>query len=422
MTVYEIRAERARLHREAHALIDRADEENRGLEDDEREQVDKMLEEIRHLGRRLELAQVGDELDIRDAAVAAPYQTPLEPTYDDDDGETRALGPSESVRSFVARRGWADPTELGDLQLGQYLRSMVVGPRTDIERRALSEGTDSAGGFTVPTILAGDLIDLLRARATVFQAGARTVPLESDKHDIARLASDPVAAWRAENAAVAESDPTFDRVRFEPKSLAVVVRASRELIQDSLNLEAALTRAFTNAFALEVDRVALVGAGSGSEPTGIANATGITEVDLGTDGAAITDYSSVLDMLQALEAANVDTSRLAAIMAPRTARTIAGFADTTGQPLQRPPALERLRTLTTSQVPIDQTQGTSSDASSIYMGDFRAVMVGVRLELQIEVLKERYADNLQFGFLAFGRWDIQFEHAASLGRIVGIVP
>ena len=47
--------------------------------------------------------------------------------------------------------------EYGDLSLGHYLRSMALGGQTDQERRALAEGTDSAGGYTVPTVLSASL-------------------------------------------------------------------------------------------------------------------------------------------------------------------------------------------------------------------------------------------------------------------------
>jgi len=60
---------------------------------------------------------------------------------------------------------------------------------TDVEKRALSEGVDSAGGFLTPEILASRLIDRVRNAGKVFAAGATTVPLESDTVAFARLVS-----------------------------------------------------------------------------------------------------------------------------------------------------------------------------------------------------------------------------------------
>ena len=201
----------------------------------------------------------------------------------------------------------------------------------------------------------------------------------------------------------------------------MVVRASRELIEYSLNVEEALETALARSFASELDRVALVGSGSGSEPTGIRNTSGVTEVSMGTNGAAITDYTEVLDLLRDLRAANAPEPG-SAILAPRTMRTIDGFADTTGQPLQRPPALASNAFRPTSQVPIDETQGTATDASTLFFGDWAQVWLGVRTSFRLEVLRERYADNLQLGFLAYVRADVALAQAAAMGRLIGIVP
>jgi hypothetical protein len=139
---------------------------------------------------------------------------------------------------------------------------MITGPRNELERRALSEGTDSAGGFTVPDILMARWIDRLRTALVIVRAGAVTVPLTSDSVKIARLLADPTAAWRSENAAVAESDPTFEAVTFAPKSLDVFTKVSRELLEDSVNITEMLETAFVRSFAVEVDRVCLYGTGT----------------------------------------------------------------------------------------------------------------------------------------------------------------
>jgi HK97 family phage major capsid protein len=73
-------------------------------------------------------------------------------------------------------------------------------------------------------------------------------------------------------------------------------------------------------------------------------------------------------------------------------------------------------------MPVDETHGTATDASAIVMGDFRELWLGIRLQLRIEVLKERYADNLQMGFLAWLRADIQLAHPESFAKITGIIP
>lgn len=316
-----------------------------------------------------------------------------------------------------SRRG-----EYDGLSFGRILRALATGCDNDLERRALSEGTDSAGGYTVPDILSTTLIDRMRAKSRVMQAGAGMVPLSSDKHSFAKLLTDPTAGWRAENAAVAESDPTFGTVAFLPKSLAVLTKVSQELLEDSVNIEQAINTSLAEALANEVDRVALLGSGASNQPTGMANMSGgINEHSMGTNGAAISDFTDVLDAVQLMQDDNAGGVS-GMIMAPRTHRVFAGLADTTGQPLRRPFTLENIPFLETTQVPVDQTQGTATDASSIYLGDFSDLIIGMRSRLRVEILKERYADTLQIGFLVHMRLDIQAWREQSLCRIVGIIP
>jgi HK97 family phage major capsid protein len=73
-------------------------------------------------------------------------------------------------------------------------------------------------------------------------------------------------------------------------------------------------------------------------------------------------------------------------------------------------------------MPTDQEQGASGAVcSSIVAGTFSEVLIGVRSELRIEVLRETYAGNLQFGFLCYGRFDIGVARPKRFGKLIGIL-
>lgn len=312
----------------------------------------------------------------------------------------------------------ARPTNFG---FGQFVKAMVTGTDRSEIRAALSEGTDSAGGYTVPNYLSAQLIDAMRAKTVVIQAGAMTVPLETQETTIARLASDPQASWRLENADVAESDPTFEAVTFTARSLACLVKVSRELLEDSLNLDSAMNNAFAQSLARSTDLAALFGSGTAPEPRGVFSTTNVNEVSMGTNGAQLTDWSKLLDALLELQMDNA-ADPTAMVMAPRTWRTIEGFVDTTGQPLRAPASIERIPRMTTTQVPVNQTQGTATNASPIIVGDFSQMMLGIRSGLRVEVLRERFADKMQYAFLAHLRFDVQIAQPKAFAKIVGIKP
>jgi len=355
------------------------------------------------------------------------------------DGETRSgnRGQATGVEIWKDREGRDVPVisrgakvaavakngrEFEGLTLGSFLRACVRGPKNEMERRALSEGTDSAGGFSTPSNLLPQVIDALRAQSVAFRAGARTIMLSSDSTTIVRLATSPTATWTAENASISDNTPTFEGVTFVPEKMISLIKSSRELIEDSLNIEDAMSTAFAGQFAATLDLAILNGTGSSNQPTGITVASNVNSVSMGTNGAEITSYDEIIDGIQLILEDGYNGDMTGIVMAPRTWGTIAKFADSTNQPLRKPPAIENIPSYQTSNMPIDETQGTSSDASTIIVGDFTQVLVGMRSGLQIDVLKERFADNDQFGFLARMRVDVVLAHPQAFAKIIGIVP
>jgi HK97 family phage major capsid protein len=322
-----------------------------------------------------------------------------------------------ALRNDQSVRTWAQPKcdrAYDQLGLGRYLRSMIVGPKTEIEGRALAEGTDSAGGFTVPTALSTELIDRLRAASVINRAGARTIPLTSDVNVIAKLASDPQPAFRVENAAVSESDPTFSSITLTPRSIAMKTLISRELFEDSLNLESELPRILSEALAKEIDRVCLLGSGTSPEPRGVANVSGIGTTAL---GGALTSYSPLIAAETAILTSNAGP--VSAIIAhPREMCDLASLVDTTGQSLRRPEALAGIPLLSTTAIPIDG--GAGSNESTIFVGNFNHLLIGVRSGIRVEILRELYAGTHQYGLIAHARFDVAVEHAAAFHTITGV--
>lgn len=333
--------------------------------------------------------------------------------------------------------------DYGGATLGGVVRAMITGPRNDGERRALAEGSSGAGGVTVPTPLAREFIDMLRARTVCIAAGARTVPMDSATLKLARVTGDVPAGWRSENAAVATGDPTFDAVTLTAQSLAGTVTVSRELLQDSVNIDAILAQEFAKKLAVVLDAACLVGSGSAPTPRGLASITGVTQVSMGTNGAALTNYSPLLDLRRDLDIANANPPT-AWLMHPRTARVLAGLTDTGGQPLRPPtwlydsgvfsgtlpnhfnseyaPKAPLVTWTTTTGIPITQTQGSASNASSVYAGDFTQMLIGVREEFHLEVVPQLYAANGQVAIIAHMRADMAVTNAAQFGRLIGIIP
>ena len=308
-----------------------------------------------------------------------------------------------------------------DISFGGFLRALYLGPQSDTERRAMGEASIGTGGAMVPTPLAAGIIDLLRANSVAFRAGARTVPMDAQTLKFARLIADPVGSWRAEGSAIAADQPAMDQVTLNARSWALITRVSRELLDDGQNTDAVLRQVFARTAALALDRAILFGTGAANQPLGIANTPGIQLLSMGTNGSAITGYAKILDAVAALELANAGNIT-AMVHSPRTARAINGLVNTLGDPMEPPVRLAGVPMLATTSCSVTETQGTSTNASSIILGDFSEVFVGLRTSLQISVLQEKFADTGEVGFVSWLRADVLLSRPAAMARITGVTP
>ncbi len=428
----ELQRKRLSLHDEARAIFAQI------------EAADPAAAEFRDLEARHDAAmraidQVNLDIDEEELRAGSPDATREAREARRPGGQIVVSATDEGGSSFdlADRSGWVDErgsavrvlgradrfaeTSGEGIALGDALRAMVTGARTDFERRAMSTGVDSAGGYTVPAELSRQFIDRMRARSVVNQAGARTVPMSSSTLAIAKLTGDPAVAWRAENGAVAESDPTFGRVQFEAKSLSCIVKVSRELFADTVNAGAMIEQALVAAAALELDRAAIYGDGTNDSPTGVINTAGINEVSMGTNGAALTGYNPLLDAIYELELDNVERVT-AGIMHPRTGLALAKLVDGNGNPLVEPRMSADVPRLKTTAAPINETQGTATNCSSVVYGDYRHLLIGMREDIGIRLLSEVFAGHGQIAMLLHMRADIQLSWASAFTRLKGIKP
>lgn len=330
--------------------------------------------------------------------------------------ELRVLAPNEPL----ARARPADQARQGDITVGTVLAGIIFGPKNDRQRNALTSTTPSEGGYTVPEWVVQEYIDKLRAATRFVQAGARTVPINGITRMV-KLTGDPTAGWRGENDDFAEGDPTFGAITLTPKSLGTIVKVPYELLADSVNIEDILQDALIKAMSVKLDQACLFGSGSGDEPLGLYNASGINTVSMGTNGATPTNYDDLIDAIYEIENAN-GTPPTAAIWSPRTAKTYRKLKDSTGQPLMMPQALENLPLLGTKSVPDNLTQGTATTCSTILLGDYSQAMIGLREGLTLMRLNERYAEKGQVAFMARMRADVAFAQPACFTRIIGVKP
>jgi len=298
--------------------------------------------------------------------------------------------------------------------IGQHLAGQPY------EQREMGSVLPSAGGITIGGPAVMNTLDAIRNRSAVVRAGALTVPLPAGGSRYPRVVSDPTPAWRAEGAAITESEGVFDSISLRAYSLAALVRVNNELLDDAPTFAATLDQQLAAALALELDRVALYGIGT-SEPLGLRICPGVQEVSMAADGAEMDGWDKALDLMLEIEEANGTPTT--AIMAPRTKIKLAKLMNVMADQMRPPEEWVNLRRLTSNQVRTNEVQGASSAASTLFMGDFSHMAFAIRQDIMIEasrVAGDAFSKN-QTLVRATLRADVAIFRPAMFGRLVGVL-
>ena len=407
LKITEAQSKRHALIAQAKALNTKAEAEKRDMTADEKDQFTGLMNEVDVMALRINDMPHG-HIEI---PIGGGYRGDIK------SGEVRTLTNGQRFADTVK----SNPEDR-DLSLGKFFRGMVSGDWSGAssEQRAMAEGTVAGGGIMVPTFLSASVIDAARNAACIMRAGAQTIPMDSSTLKMARVASGPTAAWRAESAAIPTSDLAFEAVTFTAHTLGALCKLSIELFEDAANADAVIIRALGQALGLELDRAALRGLGSSDEPTGILHTANVqtTAVD------AVVSHGVFSQAIQKIALENGMAN--AAIFSPRTAGDLDRLVDLEGRPLQPFPSFLSLNKFATNQIPSNLGVGTNE--SEIYVGDFTQCLVGMRTQLVVEASREAgngtgsAFSNMEVWIRAYLRADIQLARPKHFCTLTGIKP
>lgn len=317
-----------------------------------------------------------------------------------------------------------------NVSVGKILRAKILGNYENLneaETKAAGEGIGSLGGWLVDSSVSSQIIDLARNQSCVMRAGAYTMKMPTAEMRLVKISADPSAYWRSEHSAITESDWTLSPINLKAVTLGVLVRASIELLEDAPNSGEQLSASMSKAIALEMDRVALLGAGT-TEPRGIDNCSGISTISMGANGAALTNYDELSNAIE--DVADNNGLAGAIIMAPRTFFAYDRLkAATTNNRLEMPLSVQEIKdagkVYHTNQIGITDTQGTATTASKVFVGDFKNILYGIRKNLEIEFTKSGGTGTfaqIEALIRARIRLDIAVLRENHFTRIVGVIP
>jgi HK97 family phage major capsid protein len=273
-------------------------------------------------------------------------------------------------------------------------------------RNAQSTGTNSEGGFLVPTDFATALIEEMKAFggvrsvANTLQTGSGN-PMQMPTVDETNNEGELVA----ENAPVTSQDiafgaKTLSAYKFSSKAVAVPF----ELLQDNnVNLEAYIRSALAMRIARVTNRLFTVGTGT-AQPQG-----SVTGAGAGVTAAAATAISldDLIDLEHSVDPAYREMGA-SYMFNDNTLRAIRKLKDADGRPLWQPSlqAGEPDRIGRYSYVINQHMANIGAGNVSVIFGNFRSYTIRDVMNVMLfRMTDSKYTENGQVGFLAFSRHD-----------------
>ncbi len=306
------------------------------------------------------------------------------------------------------------------------------------EQKALSEGTDTAGGFLVPPDIQAELLvrtaqqSVMRGKCRVQATSRDTLKwpmVQAAAAAIGGVASGGgsifssgfVGQWGGETPTTSDIDAAFGSMDIPIKKIRVQTRLSNDFISDAVvNILSFLAQNGAENMALVEDQGFILGDGSALQPLGVLNAPGISTTDL-IAASPLTTHTMVndtthpgppgalIDLVYSLPPQYASRPGTAFLMRRSTEGKIRKYVDGAGRYLW--PAMtqsgfgavdKELMGYAISNSDFMPTDGTATNTPVLF-GDLGGYLIGQRAQITSTVLRERYADTDQTGIILWER-------------------
>ncbi|WP_257294468.1 phage major capsid protein [Endozoicomonas sp. YOMI1] len=389
MDIQTLREQRSQAASNARQLIDSIKPEH--WNDDHNQQYDAIVAEIRRIDDQLKRLEEQLEIEAADHAI------------------TRQRGERDEVSDDEAHHNIAMEKTIFNRFLRGGIDALDVDQRQYVEQRRLradlSTGTDTAGGYLVPTDFATRLIEEMklfgnmRLVATIQQTDSG-VPIEWPVADNLNQEGEIVA----ENTAVTDEDPNFGiktigAWKYSSKGVAVPF----ELLQDSrIDIEAYVVRLLAQRISRITNKHFTLGTGSG-QPTGIVPAA--TQGTTAASGVMI-GFDDLINLEHSVDPIYRMNARF--MFADQALKTIKMLKDNEGRPLWIPGiAVSEPDTILGYPYEINQyMDAPAANAKSILFGQLSNYLIRDVMSVTLFRMTDSvYTRKGQVGFLAFSRHD-----------------
>lgn len=246
---------------------------------------------------------------------------------------------------------------------------------------------DNLKGF-VPNIISKEIIGMAIRGSSLLRL-SKVELMESDNKTFSVMKSGVGAYWVGETGRIQNSTPDWDFPKMEAKKIAVIIPVTREKMNDAtIDVFGTLQPYIADAFYATIDSSCLFGTDSpfANSVYGVADTSG-QKVEIGTNGKVDLDIS---DVMSAVEKAGFDVDGFAAGLDFKN--QLRKLRDADGNQLY----VEGVGQKQLYSLPIEFNRANSWDSTKalVLAGEWKYSVVGIREELEYEVLREATLHNI----------------------------
>ncbi|MES9986194.1 MAG: phage major capsid protein, partial [Candidatus Thiodiazotropha sp. 6PLUC6] len=400
-------------------LVNTAEKEDRGLNDDERGQWDRQRGELETLEQRI--ADLKEAVELKEACERPSNPLPAETREYELDDFGNPLRPKDKATSGeddeqqyrAAFMQLLRSDQPGMIDLSQQQRQLM---RSHFIPDTRAQGTTPAtsGGYLIPTTMSNIIKETMKAFGGI--RGVASVMNTSAGEPIQFPTNDDTAnegELVAEHAQVAETELEFGQAELGAyKYSSKIVRVSIELLQDSaFSLDAFIAKKFGQRLGRITSRHYATGTGT-DQPQGLmtAAATGHT----GTSATEI-PYADWLRLKHSIDPAYRSSRSCVWVMNDKTLLQAKEMLDQNGRPLWKPSMADGSPALVDGDSYIIDQGVAEPGAAAVALGygDAGEFLIRDVLGFTLHRLVEKYIDYGQIGFLAFMRTDSELMDKAA---------
>jgi HK97 family phage major capsid protein len=350
-----------------------------GATKEDTDALTKALEEIEAIEAKIKTAQQVEDIIKRSAQPVDETETRTPAAAKKDLTNVQKVG--LMMTSLLANhhdKSKSPAQHLEDHGYGQVVKELIT-------------TTPSAGGYTVPTNLSSEIIEILREESAFLRGNPRRIQMPNGNITLAAGDTGVTGGYGAEATDISVEQQTFRDVSLSAKRLSVLVPMSNELLSWSIgDMEAFVREDMNGALGELMDINLFRGTGASNTPLGITRIAGVPSFAANPATGTTPEIIAAVDATLAraewnMRSRKVLGRRAAWVMSPRTAIYLSSLRDGNGNRVYPEmnvgpnagaggPMLRQKPVYTTGHVPVNL--GTSGLESELWLVDYSHVLFG----------------------------------------------